>query len=197
MNVKIDLTFPTQYCVERLWVLPSDLEEEESIFYFPPCSSDRGPTDFLVRVCPNLGKSWIGAFAFGYDSPKAITGVYSCPDETSVCVISSGQGYIIKANNPNICEKVEVFPVLDVRSALPSNLLLFADFTIIAAYGPQGHTWTTSRLSWDGLEITDVTNTYIKGIAWDAPQQREVEFIVNIETGQHEGGSSPEQYPSH
>ncbi len=71
---------------------------------------------------------------------------------------------------------------------------LIADFTKMSAYGSRGHAWTTSDLSWDGIEIVDVTSEQIKGLAWDSPQQHEVEFLVDVETGKHIGGSSPERY---
>jgi hypothetical protein len=39
-----------------------------------------------------------------------------------------------------------------------------------------------------GLSITEVGSDYIKGIGWDAPNEREVEFRVDLSTGEHTGG---------
>lgn len=138
---------------------------------------------------------WVGTFGSGYDSPYAVTGIYSHPDARSVCGISAGQGHIVRTDDPTIWEEVKAFPILDVRLIPIRQLLVFADFTEMTAYGLSGMEWKTSRLSWNGLKITEATPDFIQGLAWDAPQQQEVEFFVDVKTGHHKGGSNPEQYP--
>ena len=96
-------------------------------------------------------------------------------------------------NNPQIWETVHLFPIRDVRVILERKLLVFVNFTTIAAYNSQGIAWTTDRLSWDGLKIIEVTDNYIRGLAWDSPQGRDVEFVVELATGRHKGGASPEK----
>lgn len=192
MRAKFDLTFPHQYEVEESQELPSGHTKVKHI-YFPDGSERGGQDGLLIKITPHAGGPWLGTFAFGA-FPKAVTGIYSCPDEGSVCVVSFGEGYIVKANNPTIWEEVDACPILDVHVIVPKRLLIFADFTAISAYGPKGLAWVTSRLSWDGLKITEATPSYIRGLAWDSPQEREVEFLVDVKTGRHEGGSSPEGY---
>lgn len=34
------------------------------------------------------------------------------------------------------------------------------------------------------------SSDYIRGQAWDAQQQQEVDFLVDVKTGRHEGGSN-------
>jgi hypothetical protein len=51
--------------------------------------------------------------------------------------------------------------------------------------------WRTGEISWDGVRITDVIDNDIKGIAWSSPEQREVEFTVDLDTGIHSGGAGP------
>lgn len=191
-NIKFDFTFPHQYTIEELQELPSGLTKVKHI-YFPTGSEKGGRDGFLIKINPRLGDPWLGTFAFG-SFPKAITGIYSCPDEKLMCVISAGEGYIIRTDNPAIWEEIKVCPILDVRLIALRRLLIFADFTSISAYGSEGLEWTTDRLSWDGLRLAEVTPDYIKGFGWDAPREREVEFLVNVETGFHEGGLSPENY---
>jgi hypothetical protein len=51
-----------------------------------------------------------------------------------VCVISGSAGYIVKVDKPEMWKKI-VIPVLTVRSLPEHGLLVFGDFTRLAAYG--------------------------------------------------------------
>jgi hypothetical protein len=193
MGMAVDLTFPTRYKAEHLLTLPSEAQEERR-FYFPPTETpDRGP-NLLVKVIPDTGEPWLGSFAPGYDSPKSVTGIYAYPDGMSLCGISQGKGCVIRSDNPHNWRGVDTHPILSVITIAAEHLLLFVDFTTISAYGQSGLVWKTPRLSWDGLTITEVTTNHVRGLAWDSPEDREVEFLVDIKTGHHKGGSSPEQY---
>ncbi|MDY7078090.1 MAG: hypothetical protein SXV54_14340 [Chloroflexota bacterium] len=186
-NVLLDLTLPHQYDVE-LEVSLSSASKGIKRFYYPGAVERGGQDGLVVSVLPYKGPSWIGIFAPGY--PKATTGVFSSPDEQSVCIVSSGQGYIVRVDNPQVWEKAQPFPVWDVRVISERKLLVLADFTVLTAYSTEGIAWTTMRLSWDGLKITEVTSDWIKGLGWDSPRGREVKFVVDVQTGQHEGGAS-------
>lgn len=192
-GVRSDLSFPHRYDVELIEEIPSSLKSINHI-YFPGIAGKGGRDGLLVKLNPRQGLPWIGTFAFGYNSPKALTGIFSCPSELSLCVVSAGQGYIFKVEDPYSWSEVKSYPIVDVRLIVERELLVFIDFTTITAYGSDNMVWTTPRLSWDGLKITDVTSDYIKGLAWDSLNEQEVEFLVDIKTGYHEGGSSPEKY---
>ena len=190
-STKFHLVFPQQYRVEESLELPSGPSMKH--LYFPGGSEKGGQDGLLIKVTPRMGEVWLGTFAFG-SFQNGVTGVYSCPDKESVCVISSGEGYIVRADDPVVWEEIGTCPILDVRIVANKELLLFADFTRITAYGQRGHVWTTGSLSWDGIEIVNVTPEHIRGLAWDSPQQRKVEFVVDVATGRHTGGSSSEEY---
>jgi hypothetical protein len=189
LSMKLDLTFPHQYEIEELFELPSGTGEHKR-FYFPGGVEEGGRDGLLIKVSPQVGMPWLGIFAFGYNSPNVVTGIYACPNSISVCVVSAGQGYIVRTDDPHVWEEVIAYPILDVRSLHMSKLLIFSDFTEIVAYGLGGMVWKTSRLSSDGLKIIEATPDYIRGLAWDAPQQQEVEFLIDVRTGRHEGGSN-------
>jgi hypothetical protein len=191
-STKFDLTFPHQYEVEESQELPSRPSTMKHL-YFPGGSDKGGQDGLLIKITPHVGEPWLGTFAFG-SFQNGVTGVYSCPDEESVCVISAGEGYIVRADDPVVWKEIGTCPILNVRIVASKELLLFADFTRITAYGRRGHVWTTGSLSWDGIEIVNLTPEYIQGLAWDSPQQRKVEFVVDVETGRHTGGSSSEDY---
>ena len=189
-EMAIVLGFAHDYRVEEVIELGMGLQVEKH-FYFPGASEKGGRDGVLLRIIPVRGTSWVGTFAFGNDIPKAVTGVYSCPDPDSLCVISKGEGYLVSATEPTLWQRIDIYPILDVRIMKDVELLLFSDHTKIAAYDPQGHRWTTKDLSWDGIEITDVTTEQVCGLGWDSPMQRDVEFMVDLQTGKHVGGSSP------
>jgi hypothetical protein len=190
MKTRLDLAFPHQYEVEPEASLPPAPGKIRQ-FYYPGGIERGGGGGLVVKIIPQHGLTWIGTFASGYRSPTAVTGVFSCPDGHSLCVVSAGAGYIVRADDPQSWEEVRAHPITDVRAIPEAQLLVFADFTALSAYGSEGLAWTTDDLSWDGLEITEVSPDFIRGLAWDAPQGQQVEFCIDVGTGCHEGGSRP------
>lgn len=186
-NVKLELLFPHQYDIDMEVELASS--EGTTQCYYPSGQHTRTGDGLLVKVIPYAGSSWIGIFAPGY--PNALTGIYSSPHEQKVCVVSSGQAYIVRVDDPHAWEEVRAFPVWDVRAIPDKQILILADFTTLTAYDREGMIWKTDHLSWDGLKITSIGNDGIRGLAWSAPLSKDVEFVVDLETGQHKGGSSP------
>lgn len=177
-----NLDFPHAYDLEECRELPPAVSTVKH-FYFPGGSEIGGQDGLLLRIRPHEGNSWLGTFAFG-SFRNGVTGVYTCPDSESLCVISAGEGYVVNVHKPSMWVETKVYPVIDVRILRDESLLVFSDFTHMAAYGPNGHIWTTPQLSSDGLEILEVTKQYIAGRAWDAPNQRNVEFRVDLKTGE-------------
>jgi hypothetical protein len=84
------------------------------------------------------GKTWVGVFAFGFGSR---TGVISTPEPNTVCVLSKGGGYLVNAESPELWEEVRACPVIDFRLLPEHELLVFSDFTGLAAYGNNGLVW--------------------------------------------------------
>jgi len=190
-DVLVDLSCPHEYDVQLIEEISSGSVSARHI-YFPNPAKQTAQDGLMVKVMPSRGETWTGTFAFGYASPEALSAVLSVPDARRICVVSAGDAYVVSADDPEVWEKVESHPITSVRLIPESQLLVFADLTKLTAYGYMGRVWQTSRLSWDGLKILEVTSREIKGMAWDSPNGREVEFVVCLETGSHEGGSSPE-----
>jgi hypothetical protein len=195
-DIQINLAFPHRYEVEPEPELPSVPGKIKQIYY-PGASEKGGRGGVAVKVTPSESPSWIGTFASG-NYPKTLTGIFSCPDDRSLCVVSSGQAYIVRTDAPQSWEEIRPFPIRGAYPIPEANLLVFEDFIRLTAYGTRGVVWATDDLSWDGLwdglKITEVTGDHIKGLAWDASQEREVEFLVEVRTGRHSGGSSPRMY---
>jgi hypothetical protein len=138
-----------------------------------------------------VGEWWVGSFAFGLDSPAAITAAYACPQETMLCVVSRGRGYVVDTSAPTEWLEVPVFPVLAVHPVAAAGLLLLCDDIGIVAYGEHGRTWQNDAVSWDGLKITRITPDEIHGTAWDAPKNQDVPFVLTLLTGKTVRGVTP------
>jgi hypothetical protein len=188
MDLRLGLTFPHSYQVEVLDELPGGLTSER--YYYPGASTDGGADGVLIRVVPQGRHPWLGTFAFGRVSRTSVTGVYTCPDVNNLCVIAAGAGYIVDTRDPNVWEEVPREPIMDVRPILERSILVFSDITQLTAYGPDGISWTTRRVSWDGITIIRVDPEELVGSAWDAPLQRQVEFRVDLRNGAVTGPGS-------
>ncbi len=147
--------------------------------------------ELVVDVFPLNGDPWQGKFLCG---EGGVTGLFGTPCHDVLCVVANGQGYWVPVCDPQRFEEVLCVPVKHVLAVPERSLIAFGSFTELVAYGSAGWRWRTSRLSWDGLTSLDVSADRVTGMAWDAPNDKEVTFSVNVENGQHEGGSSPEAY---
>jgi hypothetical protein len=117
------------------------------------------------------------------------------PDPTRVCVVSRGQGYIVLASDPRRWEPVSVAPVIDVRSIPGADLVVFADYTGLVAYGEQGLRWRTKRLTWNNMKIVAVTTDRIVGEYDDLGSDEPRTFHVDLATGKNSGGVESDEPP--
>ncbi len=139
-----------------------------------------------VKFTLEDGSAWIGNFQFGdYD----LSGIFEFDDKQSVCVVARGVGYFLYVKKPSNYEVLSCYPIIEVRAVPHRQIFVFADFTKLTAYGPQGLLWKTPRISWDGIKITEVTPELIIGLAWDSPKQQNERFEIDVITGHHRGGA--------
>jgi hypothetical protein len=156
-----DLTAANGYRVQLLDELPGTPSPNH--FYFPPLGSG-GRDGMLIRITPDTDEGWTGCFAFGsYD----ISAMIASPEPMKLFVISKGAGYVVNAAHPSEWNRVHCDPVRDVRVIEQYGLVLFADFTSIAAYGEKGLAWLSKPLCWDDLKIMSVEGTRIVGCGYD------------------------------
>jgi len=141
-----------------------------------------------VAITPEIGSAWTGSFE---DGPGGCSGLFATPSPDTVCVVSKGQGFMVNVNQPERWETVRSIPIKSVLSIPQYSVLIFVDYTRLSAYGEKGLLWVTTDLSWDGLQITSVDGNKVQGTGWDAPQDSEVVFVVDIKDGSSTGGSSP------
>jgi hypothetical protein len=177
-----DLVFTHSYEVEGLPELPGSGSFDVPVLYFPPPKSRPDHNGLWLKVVPATGKSWIGVFAFLFDSPVRFSRVVSTPNPDRVCIISGSAGYLVQVKNPEIWEEV-VIPVLNVLSLPEHKLLVFSDFTGLAAYGRNGLSWSSPRLCWDDLKIVKVTHDTIEGTGYDPTNSISSESRFAVEIG--------------
>lgn len=153
--------------------------------FFPPPKSRPEHDGLWLKVKAANGRAWIGVFAFGYSSPPAFSRVISTPNLNCLCVIAKGSAFIVRANEPEVWELLPVFPVLDVRAITEKGLLVFSDFTTLAAYGNNGLAWRSPTVCWDELKITTVTSDTIAGTGYDPTNSitHQSRFVVDLKTG--------------
>jgi hypothetical protein len=180
----MQLDFPHEYAVaviddpgsERVIRIPATPEPVDAVY---------------VRITPVGGATWVGAFARGFQTEDLVTGVYAWPDGLSLAVVSAGYGYVVKAADPSSWIRLQPMPITDVRVFPEHKLVVFTDFTHMFAYNGAKNLWKSDRLSWDGITVTKVATNHIFGIAWDAMQDKEVEFAIDVRNGEHTGGARP------
>jgi hypothetical protein len=189
-HFRFDFTFPRNYEVRILEAAPP-LHPLEKLYHYPVELEEGDRNGVYLRVTPKAGPAWTGFFAQGFDSDQVVSEVCSTPDPDSFCTVVGGYAYVVKAGNPVEWLRIEQRPVVDLRVLTQQGLLLFAGFTSITAVDRSGIAWTTERLTWEGLSITEINGNKLRGKGWDAMADKEAPFEVDLKTGKHTGGARP------
>ena len=189
-HFRFDFTFPRNYEVRILEAAPP-VHPIEKLYHYPVELEEGDRSGAYVRVVPQSGPAWAGFFALGFDSDQVVSQLCSTPDPDSFCVVVGGYAYVVKASDPAEWLRVEQQPVVDIRVLSQHGLLLFAGFTSITALNSSGIAWTTERLTWEGLTITEIEGDKLLGHGWDALADKEAPFEVDLKTGKHRGGARP------
>jgi hypothetical protein len=173
--------FPHNYDVEGRADLPGS--GKGRLLYYPGATAEGGRDGVLVKVKPSDAPAWVGCFARGYRSAKALTEIASCPHPDELCVVSSGAAYIVRVDDPHIWRQIDCFPVTQLLQDSDSGLVLFCDFTKIVAISQAGLHWVSQRLATDWLQILRVDHGTLRVLAWRAEHNREIELDVDLATG--------------
>jgi hypothetical protein len=189
-HFRFDFTFPRNYEIRMLEAAPP-IHPVEKLYHYPVELEEGDRNGAYLRITPPSGPAWVGFFAQGFDSNQVVNEVCSTPDPESFCAVVGGYAYIVKAGNPAQWLRVEQRPVVDLRVLTQQGLLLFAGFTSITAMNRSGIAWTTERLTWEGLTITEIVGDTLRGKGWDALTDKEAPFEVDLRTGKHTGGAKP------
>ena len=177
----IQRPFASDYIVEEFREF-AGCETEERLFY-PGASPFGGRDGLMVRVAPATRQSWVGCFAFGLAGTDTNV-VTTCPNPGELCVVSAGDGYIVRADDPQSWESVRCGRICDVKAAPAHGLLIFADDTNVVAYGCDGLQWQSPRVSSDGVELVAVDAECVEIVGWHPSEQKNVRVFVSLQDGE-------------
>jgi hypothetical protein len=141
-----------------------------------------------VTVRPADGGSYLVMAALGFKDPSMPSGVFACPSADEICVVAGGYAYLARAGTPEEVTLLGMKPVVEVLPAVEAGLLLLVGFHTVLAWGAGGLAWETQRLSWEGVRVAGVEGQTLRGFGWDMMRDVEVEFAVDLRTGEHTGG---------
>lgn len=189
--VEFDIAFPVHYDL----VLLDRIERlgGKEVFAFPGAHPVDRQQELavapIVEVTPAGGDPWIAVFsgAEQYGVPPAVHhAVIALPDGWTFCLIRSGSGMIVRADDPRITSEIESWPITGYLVVPSVELIVFADFTKLVAYGRGGHAWRSRRLALDDLKIirSEGHVLHVTGFFGD---KEDVPFTVDLRTGDAQG----------
>lgn len=179
----LDESFDRTYEARVVRELPGNAP---TVWHYPGADPRGGKDGMIVRVTPASGKSWVSMFTFGYDA--GLTRLMTCPDPNWLCVISRGTACLVDSRSPERWHEVTEWPVMRALPVPDANLLIFAGYTHICAWGASGLAWRSARLSYDEIKIIGIDGTRLQGKGWEPDV--EVDFTLDLSTGGHSGGPS-------
>jgi hypothetical protein len=179
-NWKVEiLKTPPLIAPARQFIYPQQIAGEEDALA-------RGALQLMVR--PAEGAMFLATCALGFTDPAMPTGVFACPYSQEMCAVAGGYAYVIDTTQPERCTHIALKPVVEMRSLLAQELLLFIGFHSIVAWGRNGLAWESARLSWEGVHITGIDGDMLHGTGWNLMTDREAAFSLDLLTGHHQGG---------
>jgi hypothetical protein len=179
--MKINLSSPHTWNAEVLERRPLVLPARQFTYPAQVDEVERGALEILIQ--PSAGEKFLATFALGFADPAAATGLWSCPHRDWLCAVSGGYAYLLDTTDPRRWSQIEYRPVLEVRTLVAQELLLFAGHHSLLAWGRDGQAWQTRRLSWEGVRIDDVDGDILTGSGWDLMTDSDVPFRVDLRTG--------------
>ncbi len=177
--MKLDKLFFHNYEVVQL----QEFDFALPIYYYPGAYTTHGKDGLILKVTASNDLSWIGIFAFGSFDKNGFSGLFTMPDDDKFCVVSNGTGYIVSAYDPENWEEVKSIPIKAVKSVNEKEIILFSNYTDIAAYDKAGLKWTSKNLSKDGLKITRTDDKFIYGNYYDLSYESDREFKIDALSG--------------
>jgi hypothetical protein len=176
--------FPASYQTRQLDELPPSAEVTE---LRPAGQSVTG--GLIFEVHPDDSDAWVGfARARSIGSRHAVTGLFSTPDSTRLCVIIRGTAYLVDVATRRFVPLALPDSVIFVTSLTGAGLLLLATPWRVVAIGRDGPAWQTGRLAIDGLRLDETDGTRLVGVADpDSPEPRD--FVIDLLDGSHQGGA--------
>lgn len=178
----LDLTFPHAWNAEILPARPQILPPRHFVYPLQVEEVERGALEVLIR--PGLAKApFLATCALGFRDPVVPTGVWSAPNPDELCALSGGYAYIIDTAQPERFTMLPYRPVLSVYPAAEARLLLFVGNRTILAWGERGEAWNSAKLSDEGVTVSAIEGTTLRGFGWDMFSDKETSFSMDLKSG--------------
>jgi hypothetical protein len=177
-GIVVETAFPSDYDFEVLEGIPhkSRLLEE---FRFTGHSTP-GSGFVVLRVSSPHRAAWLGIFQGEYETPPAISGVFTCPSMTDLCVVSGGQGYLIDVRSPSDYKRLPCFPITSAAVSPGTKQIVLSDFTTLACLDRSGVCWISDRACYDEAEILEVADGWVRCRGWSLV---DIFFNVDLRNG--------------
>jgi hypothetical protein len=182
------------YHVYECKVITSPPAHGIQMYCYPGGIADGWVHGIGVEIIPDSSKRmWVGSFANGDLSPNATSGVFTHPARNRLLVVAKGDGHVVNVDDPtDFAWLDQIVPIIGVVPIPVHGRILIYDFVRILALGEEGVLWRTPRLSWDGLTIERIEDDVVRGYGWDATNDCNAPFEINVLSGRFSGGASPE-----
>src|SRR6185437_3412344 len=125
-------------------------------------------------------QSFLATCALGFRDATAPTGLWAAPNPNQLCAVSGGYAYLIDTTAPERFTMIPYRPVLEVRVAHAAGLLLFIGHRSILAWGSTGQAWESEKLSDEGLTISSMHGSILRGTGWRLLTDKEVPFGLDL-----------------
>jgi hypothetical protein len=179
----IDFSFPHRWQAQALSSRPAILPARHFVYPRNAEEVERGALEVLVLSEAPTSQHFLATCALGFRDPAVPTGLWSAPNPDELCAVSGGYAYLIDTTAPERFTMIPYRPVLEVRPVSAANLLLFVGHRSILARGPAGQAWESERLSDEGVTITAIDDTQLRGTGWQMLTDKETQFSLDLRTG--------------
>ena len=177
-----DGSFPHRWQAEILPSRPLILPNRHFVYPRVVEEVERGALEVLIRPAGST-QEFLATCALGFRDPAVPTGLWSAPNPDEICAVSGGYAYIIDTTAPERFTMIPFRPVLEVRPAPAACLLLFVGHRSILAWGPSGQAWESEKLSDEGVTVTAIEDTQLRGSGWQMLTDKETPFSLDLRNG--------------
>lgn len=183
--IEAQFEFVARYEVEQLERIERHgverfLEFPDATQLHPQQELAAGP---ILRVHPAEGEPWVGVFrkgSYGYPA-RAPNRLIGWPDERSLCVVYAGGAVVVRTDQPALNYEIDAAPICDLLVVPDLELVVFADFTDLVAYGRDGLVWRATVAS-DEARIDRAEGNLLHGGGFYLGRNNAA-FTVDMRTG--------------
>jgi hypothetical protein len=179
----VDLSFPHRWQAEMLAARPVILPARRYVYPRRVDEVERSALEVLVRPDVPDAQPFLATCALGFRDPAVPTGLWSTPKPEEICAVAGGYAYLIDTTAPERFTMIPYRPVLQALPAAEAGLLLFVSHHSILAWGAQGQAWESEKLSDEGVTITGIEGSVLRGRGWEMRTDKETPFALNAQNG--------------